>query len=228
MYLRMHFISMHENTFYLDAFWKHFFCRLGPVAVTNGACTHCMSCHRRAGVTLKKQCLGWIWRYMQKFQKDMKKKKKTVAFIYQHDPTVTYLYVCVLRLAFPFSKSLFARAPVLLFSIHPSLSPVSLQVCLSVFSHLCSLFSAGGGSSGSGNRSVRCHYSSNSVIRHRALPAHAACYGADTARAVRRLGRDSIWHAQRWARAGGVQGCARVEMRSRVGRTLRGHPDNSG
>lgn len=88
----------------------------------------------------------------------------------------TRLCICIFcstRLVFPISKSLFARAPVL--HLHPSLSPISLQVCLSVFSHLWSLFSAGGGSSGSGNRSVRCHYSSNSVIRHRALPAHAAC-----------------------------------------------------
>lgn len=140
--------------------------------------------------------------------------------------SMLYLYFCSLRLVFPFSKSLFARAPVL--HLHPSLSPISLQVCLSVFSHLWSLFSAGGGSSGSGNRSVRCHYSSNSVIRHRALPAHAACYGADTARAVRRLGRDSIWHAQRWARAGGVHWCTRVEMRSWGGWRQRGHRDKSG
>lgn len=137
-----------------------------------------------------------------------------------------YLYFCLLRLVFPFSRSLFARAPVL--HLHLCLTPISLQVCLSVFSHLWSLFSAGGGSSGSGNRSVRCHYSSNSVIRHRALPAHAACYGADTARAVRRLGRDSIWHAQRWARTGGVQGCTRVEIRSWVGWRQRGHQDKGG
>lgn len=151
--------------------------------------------------------------------------------------SMMYLCFCSLRLVFPFSKSLFARAPRSFLSpnlyprvhhLHLSLSPISLQVCLSVFSHLWSLFSTGGGSSGSGNRSVRCHYSSNSVIRHRALPAHAACYGADTARAVRRLGRDSIWHAQRWARAGGVQGCTRVEMRSWVGWRQRGHRDKSG
>lgn len=126
-------------------------------------------------VTLKNQSHDCFWTNKQsnsRIFQNTTERTNNVAFIYQHD-SIMYLYFCSTRLVFPISKSLFARAPVL--HLHPSLSPISLQVCLSVFSHLWSLFSAGGGSSGSGNRSVRCHYSSNSVIRHRALPAHAAC-----------------------------------------------------
>lgn len=147
-----------------------------------------MSCHRPkflrpSDVTLKYQrldCLGTNRQSHSQIFQNTTERTNSMAFICQRDSMVC-LYFCSLRLVFPFSKSLFARAPVL--HLHPSLSPISLQVCLSVFSHLWSLFSAGGGSSGSGNRSVRCHYSSNSVIRHRALPGargvlwrgHGAC-----------------------------------------------------
>ena len=64
----------------------------------------------------------------------------------------------------------------------PTLSPFCLSAAVSVlYLHLSPALCSG---SGSGNRSVSCHYWSNSVIRHRALTVCSALY-AGTAGVLR-------------------------------------------
>lgn len=212
----------------------HFFCRPDPVAITNVTChiSHVQYVMSQgctlspSDVPLTSQCLDCLWTNRRSNSRIF--QNTTITCLSSINTTRWCICVFFLHSALCFlSPDLHSRVHPFFTSIHPSHPFLFKCVCL-YFPHLWSLFSAGGGSSGSGNRSVRCHYSSNSVIRHLALPAHAACYGADTARAVRRLGRDSIWHAQRWARAGGVQGGTRVEMRSWVGWRQKGHRDKSG
>lgn len=126
----MHFISMHENTFYLDAFWKHFFCRLGPVAVTNGACTHCMSCHRRAGVTLKKTGPWLDLNIHAKIPKRHEKNKQWLSFI----STILRWRICMFVYSASrfLSPNLYSRVHPFSFSpsIHPSLLFLFKCVCL--------------------------------------------------------------------------------------------------
>lgn len=68
------------------------------------------------------------------------------------------------------------------FSFPPSVLSLSLSLPVSVlYLHLSPALCSG---SGSGNRSVTCHYWSNSVIRHRALTVCSALY-AGTAGVLR-------------------------------------------